>query len=559
VNLKHLFYLIAGIVIINIIGNQAYSQMDLTEDRRYSLSSPVKETLQGLETSVNVRVFLTADFLPADYKLFKKSIIEKLDDFRGESKKISYFFEDPNKGELEEIRARGMALRNMGVNPVRVGKDQQGKDVYVFPAAVVEGPADTVVVNLMVNDIPGAEEGAVISNSISMLEYNLARGVYRASTKEKGVIAFSEGHGELPAGEVADLDRSLRVQGYAVGRLPLDKIEFIDPRVDVLLIAKPRLTFNDQSKFLIDQYIMQGGKVIWLIDRLTASLDSMLIQNRYTPYDYPLNLEDMLFKYGFRIQPNLVMDMECTSVKLVSGNLGNAAQMDVFPWYFHPATRPFSDNPIVKNLDRVNLRFASVIDTITTKKAYTKKTVLLRTSDKTLLKYSPIDLNFEFLREKPPVETFQKANLPLAVLAEGEFISAYEHNATSAQLAALKAQGVSQLKRSIPTKMLVVSDGDLIRNDYNPETQDIRSLGFDRVSGYTFANKDFIMNAIEYMLDDSGIVTAKNREVKLRMLDCNRAEAEETKWQIINILLPLAFLALFGMGYDYVRRRRFGN
>ncbi len=554
--IQYIIGLIGIVFLMNVLAGQFHTAFDLTEDRRYTISEPVSGFLQGVDEDVNVRVFLTADFLPADFKLFKKSIAEKLDDFKAENGNISYFFEDPNKGEKELIKNRGNALRKMGVNPVRVGKDQQGKDVYVFPAAVFEG-SDTVVVNLLDNDIPGADIKTVIANSIGLLEYNLTRGIQMATKKTGGIIAFTEGRGELSAGQVSDLDRSLRQQGYAVGRLPWDNIEIFDPNIDVVVIAKPRKTFSDRDKYILDQYIMQGGKVIWLIDRLTASLDSMLVKRVYTPFDYPLDIEDQLFKYGFRIQPNLVMDLECTQVKLVDGSLGNAAQMNVYPWYFHPAVRPFSDNPIVKNLDRVNLRFASVIDTIVTKKGNTEKTILLRTSDKSMVKFSPVELNFEILRIAPESDLFNKKNLPVAVLSEGEFVSAFEYNVTSDMINILKSKGMEHRTRSLPTKMLVVGDGDMARNDFDPATGNIRSLGFDRVSGYTFANKEFLLNAIEYMMDDSGIIQSKNREVKMNLLDCTRAEKEKSKWQIINIALPLLFLFAFAFIFNFIRNRRF--
>ncbi len=555
--MKKLLFLIVGIIVVNIVAQTYYKQVDLTEDKRYSLSSPVINELESLESPVSIRVFMTAEFLPADFKLFKKSITEKLEQFQSYSNKINFFYEDINEGTIEEVRGRGMALKQMGVNPVRVGKDQQGKDVYVFPAALFEGK-DTILINLMENEIPGQDEKTVIANSVSMLEYNIARGISQANRKETGIIAFTEGRGELDAQEVYDIDRTLRMNGYAVGRLPFDSISIIDNKIDVLIIAKPRLEFQEKDKFLIDQYIMNGGKVIWLIDRLTASLDSMLLMNQYTPYDYPLGIEDQLFKYGFRIQPNLIMDLECTSVRLVTGNMGDASQMDNFPWYFHPAVRPFSNNPIVKNLDRVNLQFASVIDTIATKKAKTKKTILLKTSDKTMLKYSPVDLNFEFLREEPDPQYFNKGNLPVAVLSEGIFSSAYEFNATSDMLDLLKNKGMEHKKRSEPTKMLVVSDGDIIRNEFDTKSGNIRALGFDRVSGYSFANKDFLMNTIEYMLNDDGIIQAKNKEVKLNLMDCTKAKNEKIKWQFVNIGLPIIFLAIFGFFYYFIRKRRFG-
>ncbi len=555
---KSLLILLGVLVCINIISSRFRGDLDLTEDQRYSLSAPVEGMLGAIQTDVTVKVFMTADFLPADYKRFKKAIAEKLDDFQAESSRVSYLFEDPNKGDPALVRNRAVALQRVGIKPFRAGKDRQGKDVYVFPAAVVEG-ADTVVVNLMVNDVPGAAPETVVNNSISLLEYNLADAIRRASFQSEKVIAFTEGHGELPAANVADMDRTLRAAGYAVGRLPLDKVDIIDPRIDLLVVAKPRTAFPEKDKFLIDQYVMGGGKVIWLLDRLTGSLDSMLMRNAYTPYDYPLNLEDQLFKYGYRIEPNIVMDFECTPVKLVTGDLGGAAQTEVFDWHFHPAAAPFSDNPIVKNLDRVQFRFASTVDTIATKKTDLKKTVLLRTSNYTMTKYAPFLLSFDLVTEKPPKEAFKRQNLPLAVLSEGVFPSAYEFKATSEMKGLLQSKGQEFRTSSVPTKMLVVGDGDIIKNDYDAEKKEVRGLGFDRVAQYTFANKDFLMNAIEYMLDDGNLVSAKNREVKLKLLDCTRAEEEKNYWRFINIVLPLILLLLFGFAYFYVRRMRFGR
>ncbi len=543
---------------MNIAGNRFYGKIDLTEDQRYTLSAPVSDMLENMEDEVNVRIFMTAEFLPADFKRFKQSIIEKLEDFQAETDKVTYFFEDPNEGEIEEIRARGEALRRMGVSPVRVGKNQQGQDVYVFPGAVFEG-RDTVVVNLMVNEIPGMDKQTVINESISLLEYNLADGIRKANQAKRGIVAFTEGRGELPAGEVADLDRSLRRKGYVVGRIDIDKTSLIDPQVDVLIVAKPQFEYSDRDKFILDQYIMQGGKVIWLIDRLSASLDTMLVRPSMVPFDYPLNLEDLLFKYGIRLQPNLIMDLESSKVKLVSGKMGDAAQTDIFPWYFHPTVRPFSDHPIVKNLDRVELRFASVIDTIKTIGVDIEKTVLLRTSDRSMTKFSPVELNFNFLREEPQLAAFNKKHLPVAVLYEGVFPSAYQYKATDDLLRILEKKNLSLLKESQPTKMLVVSDGDIAKNDFDPNTGKIRSLGFNRVTGIQYANKDFLMNAIEYMFDDSGIIQSKNREVKLNLLDCTRAEAEKTFWQFFNIALPLLFLIGFGFVYFFIRKRRFGK
>jgi len=342
-----------------------------------------------------------------------------------------------------------------------------------------------------------------------------------------------------------------------VGRVNLDRTYRITSNISMVSVSRPSEAFSERDKCILDQYIMRGGKVFWLIYKLGVNLDSLWGKTEYLPLPQELNLDDQLFRYGARIEDNLVLDLECTRIPLVTGQLGSGSQFDLFPWFYHPLVAPKSNHPIVKSLDRVNLKFPSSIDTIRTRTPV-KKTVLLSSSQYSRIQTPPVRLNFEILRYKPDPEKFNKSFLPLAVLLEGEFPSLYENRVPESMRAGLEELGEEFKGRSIPTKQLVVADGDLIKNLYNPRTQSISELGFNQFEERAFANKDFIINAIEYMLDDEGVVEARSREVKLRLLNGVRAREERTFWQALNIGLPLVFLVGFGFLYFNLRKRRFG-
>ncbi|MEM8909837.1 MAG: Gldg family protein, partial [Bacteroidota bacterium] len=331
----------------------------------------------------------------------------------------------------------------------------------------------------------------------------------------------------------------------------------VHPDIDLLIVAKPRQPFSEKDKFKIDQFIMNGGKVMWLIDRLNAQLDSLNGRPFYVPTDYPLNLEDQLFRYGVKIEPNLVLDLECTRIPKVVGQIGNSPQLDLDNWFYHPMVLPSNEHPIVKSLDRVNLFFPSSIDTTVRTKTPIRKTVLLESSKYSRLQYSPVRLSLEILRYDPDPTKFNKGPQIMGVLLEGRFSSLYENRVPSAMEEVLANIGSAYKARSEPNRMLVVADGDITKNYYSLSTQEIRELGYNRYEDYHFANKEFMINAIEYLLDGSGIIEARGKEVKLRLLDTVKAQAEKTRWRFINIALPLLFLLLFSFGFNFWRKRRY--
>jgi ABC-2 type transport system permease protein len=551
--------LVLGILFfLNIIAQYFYGHLDLTEEKRYSLTTPTRQLLNGLKDGVYVKVLLEGNF-PAGFKRLQGATKEMLDDFRSESGYIEYEFEDPSKGTVEQINNRRKELAKDGLIPVnlRVMENGEKKERVIYPAAIVSYGGRSIPVNLLENEVPGRSNEVVLNNSVSLLEYKFANAIQKLKSNNKSNIAFTGGHGELEGLQTADLEKSLR-QFYNTGRLFLDSIVTISPEISVLIVAKPRTAFSEKDKFKIDQYVMNGGKVMWLIDRLTASLDSMQRQPNFMPNDYPINLEDILFKYGARIQPNLVLDLDCSKIPLVTGKLGNAPQFELFPWYYSPSVAAISKHPIVKNLDRVSLQFPSSIDTVRTKTPV-KKTILLTSSQYSRLQFSPVRLNFEMLRYDADKTKFDKPNQNLAVILEGEFPSMYENRVTDDLTAGLQQLNLAYKAKSIPTKMLVVSDGDIAANEVtNVAEKSYAPLGYNKYEKHLYANKDFLINAIEYLLDDNGVIAARTREVKLRLLDGVRTKSEKTFWQVLNVGVPLLLLLVFGWLFNFLRQRKYG-
>jgi ABC-2 type transport system permease protein len=549
--------LFLGIVVfLNILGSIFYGYLDLTEEKRYTLTEPTRKLLNGLDDVVDIHVLLEGEF-PAGFKRLQRSVKEVLEDFRSESGYVEYIFEDPSEGTVNEVNQRRENLAKDGITPVNLRLKATGEttEKLIYPYAIFNYGNRQIAVNFLENETPGLSPEEVLNNSISLLEFKFANAIQKLKSPSRPTIIFTTGKGELQPLQTRDLEETL-YPFYNVGRVDLDTVVQIPQAVDILMIARPRAPFSMKEKFLIDQYVMNGGKVIWMLDRLNVHLDSLRRTNNYVPYDYELNLEDILFKYGVRIQPNLVLDLECSRIPQVIGTVGNAPQIEYFPWFYHPLATPKSDHPIVKGLDRVNFFFPSSIDTVASS-GNIRKTTLLSSSRYSRLQLSPVRLNFEILRYEPDPVKFNKSFQNLAVLLEGEFPSFFQNRLTTEMQASLDQLNLEYKGKSIPTKMIVISDGDIAKNPVNPETGAFAPLGYNRYDRYTYANKDFLVNAIEYLLDEEGVIRARTKEVKLRLLDAYRAKEEKTKWQLINIGLPVVFLLLFGFLFNTIRKRKY--
>jgi len=550
---------IGVLIFINVIGQYYYGRIDLTEEKRFTLTPATTKLLKNLDNDVTIEVLLDGDF-PAGFKRLQKGTKEILQDFRAHSSFIHFYFNDPNIGSVEEINETRKALSERGISPVRLMlKDKDGSsEKLIYPVAVIHYGSRALIINLLENSNPSLNPEVALNNSISLLEYKIASAIQKLKANNKPNIVFVQGHGELRSLAFKDFDLALS-QNADVAFINLDSMVVLPKQIDVVMIARPQGAFSEKEKFVLDQYIMNGGKVIWMIDKLVINLDSLGRTGKYVPYDYNLNLRDQLFKYGVRIQPNMVLDLECARIPLRVGQVGNAPQLDLFGWYYWPTVLPASQNPIVKSLDRVWMRFGSTIDTLKTK-TNVKKTVLLASSKYSRTQYIPTEIGFEILRYKPKPEKFSKGPQPMAVLLEGEFPSLFEDRVSQVMQRGLDSLNYSFRPRSVSTKMIVISDGDIIRNDVDHRSKAHQPLGVNRFekTGVTYANKDFILNAVEYLLEDKGIISARSKDVKLRLLDTVKAEKEKTKWQLINIVLPLVLLAIGGLIYSFVRRRRFG-
>ncbi len=553
--------LFIGIAIfVNILGNVFYKKIDLTEEGRFTLTAPTVQLLENVDDNIDISILLDGEF-PAGFKRLQTATREMLDDFRSISSYIEYRFDDPNEGTVEEINERRKLLAEQGIGPTRLRvKGVDGtEERYIYPFAMVHYKGRTLKVNLLENEVAGKSDEMILNNSVSLLEYKFANAIQKLDQSFRKVLVYTQGHGELQPLQIADLRKSLAA-AYDIGSINLDSVYRLDPEIDVLMIAKPQTPFSEKDKFKIDQYVMNGGKVIWMLDVLNVNLDSIAKRGVFIPSDKDLNIADLLFKHGIRVSGRMVADMECSKIPLQVGQMGNTPQFDLFPWFFHPIVTSQNHHPVVKGLDRVNMFFPTMIDTSVVVKTDMKKTVLLSSSKNSREYPNLTRLSFEMMRVDPTrVETFTKSNIPVAVLYEGIFASAYENRVTKSMQQSLEQMGATYKAKSDPAKIIVIADGDVAKNQVKWETGEYMPTGYNKYENYTFGNKDFMINCVEYLMDEQGVIEARGKEVKLRLLDSLRAKKEQTKWQMINIVVPLIFLAIFGFVFYTIRKRRYAT
>lgn len=555
------FIIILGsILVINAVSQYYFIQHDFTEDKRYSLTEPTKALLKEQDDIIFVKILLEGDF-PSGFKRLQRSAKELLDDFRSISPYIEYQFENPLEGSVGEINERMNVLKEDGIFGIQLRIDEKDgrSQKSIFPYAVFNFGKRKFVVNLLEPQTSEVSDEIWMNNSINLLEYKFANAIAKLKQEDKPSILFTGGQGELNVHQTARLESKLS-QYYQIGRIDLDSVTNINKKIDLLIVAKPTKAFSQQKQFLLDQYLMNGGRIIWMIDKLNVNLDSISQNKFYVPELYPLGLDDMWFKYGIRIMPNLVQDLECTRIPQVVGVQGDKPQIEKFKWYYHVLSTPDSDHPIVNNLDRINLYSPSTIDTIQTAFPI-KKSILLRSSKYSRYQLSPARLTFDILQYPPEISRFDKPFLPLAVLVEGQFESYFKNKLTPNTLDMLGQIGQEFLDKSrTPGKMLFVSDGDLAKNLYDSQSEQISPIGYNKWENYAFiGNEDFITNAVEYMVDEKGVLSARTKKIKLRLIDSVKANGEDSFWRLINIALPISFILLFGLAFNYIRKRKYTN
>lgn len=564
--LLRIVMLLAILFLVNFIGSQAYKRFDLTAEGRYTLSKPTIQLLHNLDDVVVVNVFLQGEF-PAGFKRLQTATSDMLYEFKNVSGgKVIYRFINPSAGDYEERNKMYKLLYDKGLSPTNL-KEKTGdgtKNKIIFPGMILRYHDKEFPVQLLESQVGlGPEE--VLNNSIELLEYKIANGIKKVTQRESPKIGFIQGEGELTKYQMADFLQTLYNAKYDVRLIDLPNTLTLVNKYKTIVIAKPTQPFDEKDKFKIDQFIMNGGEVLWLIDESTAVMDSLKGKTAFMAMNMPHNLDDQLFRYGVRINADLVEDMQCNVIPLVT-NQGNPPQTEFFPWPFFPVVTSYSSNPqsvglpkphlIAKNLDAVAFQFVSTIDTI--RVPGVKKTPILHTSAYSKAIKLPARLHFSMMQTQPDQSSFTRSYLPVAYLLEGNFTSAFKNRLSAQTLEVLQdsLEGVSFRDSSLYAKMIVIGDGDVIANeiasDGNPYP-----LGYYPYTKQTFANKDLLLNCIEYLTDENQLIATRNREIKLRLLDKLRVEEEGNTWKTVNMVVPVFIIALFGFIYNRVRKRKY--
>ncbi|MDD5507596.1 MAG: gliding motility-associated ABC transporter substrate-binding protein GldG [Bacteroidales bacterium] len=556
------------IIIVNIISSFIFTRIDLTSEKRYSLSEPTKELLRDLDDIVYFKVYLDGEF-PAGFKRLSNAVKEMLDEFRAYSSRIQYEFINPaDAATPSEVKARQEELIRKGLNPtdLMVKTSDGSTQQIIFPGAIVSYRQTELPLEFLQTQINQTPE-QILNHSVQALEYNISSMIHKLTLRTKPALAFIEGHRELQEIDVYDITSSLS-EYYKVERVSIDERIFaltgrdttsdgeviIRNKYAAIIIAQPQTAFSEKDKFIIDQYIMHGGKVLWLIDPVHATMDSLVSSPTTMGLAIDLNLQDMLFNYGARLNPDLILDLNALPIRMVTGMMGDQPQIDFVPWYYFPVLFPTSGHPVVRNLNAVMTNFVSSLDTVEAEGI--KKTILLTTSPYSRILQTPVLIDLRLCQEEPDQQSYRTANVPVAVLLEGEFESLFK-NRVPPQIQDSPLIGFKE--KSQPTGMIVAGDGDIIRNQLHASQGYPLPLGFDQYTRQHFGNRDFILNAVNYLCDDSGLIAARSKEVKLRLLDNTKLTSGRTRIQLINTVLPVVVILAYAIVRMYRRKHRYAR
>lgn len=546
----------AGIVLMASLSSFLRLRLDLTEDMRYTLSDPTLKVLSGVKNDIYVQVYLDGE-MPIPLKKLKRSVREMLDEFRIASRRrIDYEFINPSESrDAKQRQTRYQSLINKGLTPVNIqAGDAEGGSTQkiIFPGMLINCNGIEVPVNFLKNN-PAISYEQNILHSVESLEYELIQNIATLSSDTIYKVAFIEGQGEIPEIETADLTLNL-ARFFTVDRGIIGGKPGILDNYAAVIIAGPEKEFSESDKLVLDQYIMNGGKVMWLFDEVAVNADSLVYGETVGLYR-PLNIEDQLFMYGARVNPAVVQDLDCMVIRLKVASGNSSQQIVPAPWVYYPLLIPSSDNAVTRNLNRVKGEFVNYIDTVGLDRAI-KKSVLLSTSGNSRTLSPPLMVSLKEAELTPDVKDFNKSALPVAVLLEGVFPSAFRNRVVS-NLTDTKNFKIRTESRY--TKLIVIADADIIRNEVSHaglETTPL-PLGQDKYTGQMFGNRDFLINCLNYLVDDHGIMELRSREMKLRLLNKIKVKSGKTEWQLINVLGPVLIVILAGVLYNYFRKRKY--
>lgn len=569
-------FLLILIIGINFLASVFHSRLDLTKEKRYTLSKATKQSLKNLDESLMIDVFLKGDF-PSGFKKLSISTSELLKEFKENGKRhIIYNFHEPDQ-LIAGDRSYADTLLSMGAAPInlkvqlKAGEQQQ----YVFPVAWIRYKDRSALVNIYTGGkrLITPEE---LNSAEALMEYQFVNAISKITRNVKPLVGYAVGNGEPTGPEVLSLQQTIdpesvpptfsqffpkEASSYQLSLLNLQTQISIPDTFKVLLIVKPTMTFTEDEKFKLDQYKMRGGNVIWLVDDLAAEMDSLKLNARTVAFERNLNLTDLFFRYGARINPDLIMDLQCDLLPFIAGGTPENPQYEFLKWNYFPLFESKNNHPINKNLRLVSSRFANSIDTI--KADGIKKTFLLQSSATSRKIGTPAIISLEENRNAPEDEKFKTNGIPAAVLLEGKFRSLFEGRVSKERVDALNANGTPFIGRSnVESKMIIIADGDIALNDFSAQQQQVLPMGLNKYTlgtnyEYQFANRDFILNCIEYLVNDVGIMETRNKDFVLRVLDTKKVSEQKTMWQVINVAIPLLLVVLFGFIYQLIRKRKY--
>lgn len=554
-DLIQLFGVILGIIVLNILAQFAFTRIDFTKEKRYTISDISINILRNLKEPVSVTVYLEGEF-PSGFKRLSRATKDLLSDYKAYADgNLQFEFVDLLK-ERSQQEKEGIIeeLENIGIYSTKLDVETESgrTNQLIIPYAIVNYNEKTIPVNLLQTRI-GLNPQEVLNNSIQNLEYAFSSAIKKVSSGGKPRVGFTEGHGELSDLQLQDAMKSLS-DGYEAGRIDLASITFDGlAKLKVMVIAKPATAFSEVEKYKIDQFLMRGGKIIWTIDQVNADLENMRNSagGEQLAFQNKLNLDDQLFTYGVRINYDLVGDMNSAQIPVSVGEVGGQAQIQLVPWLFYPIIMPISTHPLVKNLEGIKTEFINTIDTIGV--ANVRKTILLTTSPYNRELQAPTIVSLNMIEDTPDPERFQSPPKAVSVLLEGQFKSNFLNRAIPDGAIG----GGETIAKSNYTKMLVFSDGDVFKNDVIEKDGSTLPLGFDRYTQQSFGNKTFLLNVVDFLTDDAGLIDLRTKEIQLRLLDKGKIVAEKTNWQLINTTIPLIMLILFGIFQHIYRKRKY--
>lgn len=565
-NLTHLALGIAIVVLVNIIASGIYLRYDLTSEKKYTLSKATVQLLKQLDDYAYFKVYLEGDF-PAGFKKLRNETRDMLEEFKAYSPYIEYQFINPSGiANTDKRNALMQELIDKGLQPtdLHVNKKEGSNRMLIFPGILLSYKGYEIPIELLQTQM-GVSPEKVLNNSIESLEYNLASALLKLANNKKPTVAFLTGQQELQPIYLADiinefsLDYRLgevRINGHMSSLFKTDSAQkriTTKPQVDALIVAQPLKPFTEADKYILDQYVMYGGKIFWLIDPVFANMDSLRMSSETVGVKNELNLDDQLFKYGVRLNSDLLLDLNARSIPIVTGIIGNQPQQELLPWMYFPILIPQSDNPIVRNLNSIMTEFPSTLDTVEVKGV--QKTILLQSSPYSRVVQTPAIIDLGMLENQVNTSLYETPPQNVAVLLNGHFPSLYA-NRIAPQLNDTYTLP-PKADKSIETRMVVTTDGDIIKNQLHYMQHKPLPLGYDQFTQQTFGNKNFVVNVMNYLTQENGLIDIRSREIILRLLDKNKIDQNLVFIQFSNVVFPVLLISLLGLFLGFVRKRKY--